>query len=208
MRWPHGAWLLFAILATGCGSSERPAARVERKPVKPVSFQTTPEPSSTRGSRPGFYVAIDPEGERLLRERFDAPARALGVGEAPELTRIAVEDTARAEARGLELLDGLKHVELAEGERAELPFELVQGSCATVIAHGGLGLREVDAFLIDEGPTLEVRAADGRKGPASVVGGQRGCFVWTEREPKRLRAVVQARRGSGTLVFAVYIAKW
>lgn len=195
-------------MASGCGSSKQPTRRVERKPVKPTVFQTTPEPSSTRGSRPGFYVAIDPEGERLLRARFDAPARALGTGEAPELTRIAVEDTARAEARGLELLDGVKHVELAEGERAELPFELVQGSCATVIAHGGLGLREVDAFLIDATPTLEVRAADGRKGPASVVGGQRGCFVWTEREPKQLRAVVQARKGAGTVVFAVYIAKW
>jgi hypothetical protein len=200
--------LLFALSAIGCGSSKRSAPRVQRTPVKPVSFQTTPEPSSTRGSRPGFYAAIDPEGERMLRERYDAPARALGTGEAPELTRLAVEDTARAEARGLELLGEVNHVELAEGERAELPFELVQGSCATVIAHGGLGLREVDAFLIDAAPTLEVRAADGRKGPASVVGGQRGCFVWTEREPKQLRAVVQARRGAGTVVFAVYIARW
>jgi hypothetical protein len=208
VRRSHAAWLLFGLFAVACGSSKQPARRGERRPVKPIAFQTTPEPSAARGNRPDHYVAIDPEGERLLRERFDAPARTLGTGEVPALTRIAVEDTARAEARGLELLDGVKYVELSEGERAELSFELVQGSCATVIAHGGLGLREIDAFLIDASPTLEVRAADARKGPASVVGGQQGCFVWTEREPKQLRAVVQARRGAGTIVFAVYIAKW
>ena len=59
---------------------------------------------------------------------------------------------------------------------SDVSFELAPGECLTVVAHGGLGVREVDAFiLLGSAPDGDILAQDGSGGPVAVVGGQAGC---------------------------------
>src|SRR5690348_4910194 len=62
----------------------------------------------------------DPRGFEMLRDNISADPVALDQAAAPDLTKAALEDTARSEARGLELVDTVHVAELDEKRRAEL----------------------------------------------------------------------------------------
>lgn len=150
---------------------------------------------------------VDADAMRVLLENFDRPP--IDPNEVlPPLTKEALEDTARGEARGLEL-DGVIHgVKLGEADRAVLPIEISPGECITVIAHGGLGVMEVDAFVARHGLSPpHVLAQDTRNGPISVLGGLAGCWPYLQRSPITLDVIIQARAGSGPVVYAVYRAR-
>lgn len=147
---------------------------------------------------------IDAEATRVLLDNLDrAPVEP--DEQLPPLTKEALEDTARGEARGLEL-DGVIHgAKLGEADRAVLPVEIAPGECITVIAHGGLGVMEVDAFVARHALSPpHILAQDSRNGPISVVGGLAGCWPLLQRGPVTLDVIIQARSGSGHVVYAVY----
>ena len=144
----------------------------------------------------------------MLR-RSTAPRSELADPTTPTgLTTVAVLDTARAEARGFVPEGGLREVTLAEGQSASAAFDLAPGECLTVVAHGGLGVREVDAFILlggGSGEGADILAQDGSGGPVAIVGGQSGCTrVLTAR---RVDVVVQVRKGKGSVVAVVYRGK-
>jgi hypothetical protein len=150
----------------------------------------------------------DPRAFEMLRDNMSTDPAALDQAPAPDLTKAALEDTARSEARGLELVDTVHVAELDEKRRAELSVDVARGDCVTVIAHGGLGVMEVDAFLAEHKTNPpDVLAQDSREGPIAVIGGQRGCYPFLRKTPATLDVIVQARKGSGPVVFAVYRAR-
>lgn len=149
-------------------------------------------------------LPIDPEAGKVLVANFARPPVAPD-DVLPPLTLEALEDTARGEARGLELDGDVHAAKLGEGERAVLSLEIELGQCITVIAHGGLGVMEVDAFVARHGLSPpHVLVQDSRNGPVSVVGGLAGCWPFLQRSPTTLDVIVQARKGSGSVVYAVY----
>lgn len=100
--------------------------------------------------------------------------------------------------------EGVRFAVLAEGENASTPIELRSGDCITIVAHGGLGVMEVDVMLVRRnGSNLDILAGDRQNGPIGVVGGRDGCFVYNG-PPGGAEMVVQARRGAGPIVAELY----
>jgi hypothetical protein len=119
------------------------------------------------------------------------------------LTTLALLDTARTEARGQSAVGGIRQVQLAEGQRAGFAIDLAEGDCLTLLAHAGLGVREVDLFVVAEAaPEGQVLAQDLVGGPLAVVGGRGGC--WRSPSARRAEVVVLARKGAGLVLAAVF----
>jgi hypothetical protein len=200
------ALFLAAALLTAC-----------KKPQRSTSLPTflpTAAPATTRedslGTRarivPFEALPIDPEASRVFIENHDRPPVAAD-DVAPPLTLEALEDTARTEARGLDLEGSIHASKLEERERSELSLDLRSGDCVTVIAHGGLGVMEVDAFVVRHGTEPPgVLAQDSRNGQVALVGGLAGCWPFVEPSGT-VDVVVQARKGSGRVVYAVYASR-
>jgi hypothetical protein len=94
---------------------------------------------------------------------------------------------------------------LREGERAAVPVTMTAGECATFVAHGGLGLVEVDLFLTTGAPPgVTILAEDARSGPIAVIGGRRRCFENTTGAPIEAELSVVARKGAGLVVVQEY----
>ncbi|MEZ6018500.1 MAG: hypothetical protein R3F49_25620 [Planctomycetota bacterium] len=119
----------------------------------------------------------------------------------PPITTRMLLDTARVEARGQTPIGGVRFVELAEGQRAEASIDPGAGACVTVLAHAGLGVREVDLFLRDPADG-HILAQDGERGPAAIVGGRRGCVRAAAGGP--VSVAVLAREGRGAVVVGVF----
>ena len=152
----------------------------------------------------------NPEAAAMLRQGLATPAVAFSSNDPPKLTALAVEGTGRSEARGLAPEGGMRFVTLAEGQRASEPLDLAPGDCVTVVAHGGLGIMEVDAFVLGPGADDDlpnILATDTKDGPMAVVGGQSGCFVYLGSAPMKASLVVQARRGAGPVVMQLFRAR-
>ena len=199
-----------SALLAACSSSKPP----ERSPA--VASSTAPIHIGRAALVPHLPPRVvnydkppdDPRAFETLRDNMSTDPAALDQTPAPDLTKAALEDTARSEARGLELVDTVHVAELDEKRRAELSLDVARGDCLTVIAHGGLGVMEVDAFLAEhETNPPELLAQDASAGPIAVIGGQRGCFPFLRKTPATLDVIVQARKGSGPVVFAIYRAR-
>jgi hypothetical protein len=171
------------------------AAPVERAPVPP-------EP-----------VVVDPEAARALFLHYPKAAAPLASKDPPKITVLALEGTARSEARGLRPDGDPLTATLEEGQRASRPLTLSPGDCVTVVAHGGLGVMEVDAFIL--GPPADrtapdarpaILAQDGKNGPVAVIGGQSGCFSFGGAAKIDAELSVQARKGAGPVVVRVFRA--
>ncbi len=197
-----GLWLL----ATSCTSE--PNARPELggtspPPSRPVILEPTQVPLPVAPKEP---VRIDPEAEATLRKNIGETTVALDGAEPPKVTAMALENTARSDARGM-TREAVRTAALVEGRRGVMPLALAASDCITVIAHGGIGVAEVDVFLVDpKGGDFRILAQDDRSGPLGIVGGQRGCFVVLGESIPAAEVWVQAREGAGSVVVGVYRA--
>mgnify|MGYP000920355721 CR=1 FL=1 len=173
-----------------------PAATLPRAIVLPPPEPAPPAPKE--------ILRLDPEAEATLRQNLDAPTAQLDLAAPPKVTRLALENTARSEARGLSE-EAVRTATLEEGRRAVLKLPLASADCVTVVAHGGLGVAEVDVFLVDPSST-RVLAQDVRNGQIAIVGGQRGCFVLLGEPLPSAELWVQVRSGAGPVVVGIYRA--
>src|SRR5690606_38606329 len=110
---------------------------------------------------------VDPAAIAALRASARLPALPLSDAVLePGLTTVALLDTTRAEARGMFAEGGIRRVVLQEGQRASVPVALRAGECLTVIVHAGLGVLEVDAFVVaPSAPDGEILAQEAVGGP-------------------------------------------
>ncbi len=196
------------VTITSCGPHPGP----RRGPVA-TSLAVAPPPGDAptaadalRAPAPLEPIAFDPDALAALRDSARLPALVLRSGEVPaSLTAIALRDTARAEARGLTASGGVRYVVLGEGQRAAMPIDLRPADCVTVVVHAGLGVREVDAFVIaPAAPDGQVLAQETTGGPLAIIGGRGGCFRAAMSGTGEV--VVVARKGAGPILVAVYVA--
>lgn len=197
-----------ALFAASCGAP-RGTARGPRAPSIAVAPPPGAPPAAADGVRavaPVEPVRVDVVAIGALRDSARLPALPLdGVLLDPGLTTVALLDTTRAEARGMPADGGIRKVVLQEGQRASLPVELRAGECITVVVHAGLGVREVDAFVVvPAAPDGTVLAQEALGGPLAIVGGQAGCFRPRASGPAEI--VVLAREGSGAVLAAIFRA--
>jgi hypothetical protein len=198
----------FAVstLTSGCGG-----VRIDRGP-RVIAVAANPEPQAQPTGAPPLESRRqlllppkqDPAAESFLRAHGSAPPKGFSAEPPTTLTAMAVFATGHAEARGLVPDSNLYGVRLAEGERAELGLVPPPG-CVTVVAHGGLGVMEVDSFVVDGPPdSPRILAEDDRAGPAAVLGGQGACAPLSSAQAGAARIVVIVRRGSGPVVMGVF----
>lgn len=173
-----------------------------KSPARPVVLEPTEPPLPP----PKEIVHIDPEAEATLKQNIEQPTKLLEPGTPPKVTALALEHTALSEARSL-AKESVVVATLEEGRRAILPLPLAAADCVTVIAHGGLGVAEVDVFLVAPEPRpFRMLAQDVRTGQLGIIGGQRGCFVALGEPLPAAELWVQVRSGSGPVVVGVYRA--
>jgi hypothetical protein len=197
-----------ATLPVGCGP---PAGRA-RGPVAgalahaPAPGEAAPEGDPVRAPAPLEPMHVDPAAiAALLASDRLPPLPLAGPLLAPGLTTVALLDTSRAEAAGMPADGGVRHVVLEEGQRAVLPVELRAGECMTIVVHAGLGVREVDAFVVaPSAPRGTVLAQEPVGGPIAIVGGRAGCFRPRASGPAEIAVV--AREGSGPVLAAIFRA--
>jgi hypothetical protein len=199
------------LLLAACGGSDASAPVFVPPPraATAIAFTAT---ASQRQVAPIDIDPIDPDAAAMLQKNWSLAPLGFNEKDPPKLTSIAVETTSRSEARGLSADGPIVFANLAEGQRASESIALVPGDCITVIAHGGLGVMEVDAFLlaqVDAGQSSApppILCQDARTGPIAIIGGQGGCFAYSGGVATHADLAVQARRGSGPVVMRVFRA--
>jgi len=155
---------------------------------------------------------IDPQAKIFLATHVAEPTVLLAPGSLPPVTLVALDATARGEAKGMDAVGDPLGAKLAPGQRARLPLPMGRGDCITVIAHGGLGVMEIDAFIVTvpsaaDPKDFQILAEDTRTGPLALVGGQRGCYLSNDTRGEHAEIWVQARKGAGPVVVGIYRAK-
>lgn len=162
-----------------------PARDTAHAPARPVAEPSRPVKPRTAPAR----------AQEALRASLVAPAVATEE-ERPSLTLRALETTARFEAHDQTALRAPRGAALAEGQRLE--FALDPG-CYTVIAHGGLGIRELEALIVSGEPP-DILGSDKKSGPISVVGGDGECV--SVSAPSRVEVIALA--GAGRVVVQIF----
>lgn len=202
-RPPLAALLLLAACAAP--PPPKPAARrpVAKPAVVPAGSASAtprgpappPEPRSVVEDQP------DPEAQKVFTARFAAAAVAHGPVLA-KVTAIALADTARGEARSMIPLAPPVEATLAAGQRTVLPFTLQAGECLTFLGQGGLGVIELDLFLIDADRSkgLVVLAQDAGTGPIAVIGGRGKCTPNPAEGRLDVELHAAVRRGAGVVL--------
>jgi len=199
-----------ALLLVVAGSS---ACRVSmrRSSHRPAPQKPAP-PASQAGPKAGPPAPPPPQVAAVdlrARQDFVASLASPGVGlteqaSASEVTLLALENTARDEARGLRADPEAWTAVLSNGQRALRPVSLAAGECITFIAHGGLGVVELDLFVTSRG-TSEVLAEDQQPGPVAVIGGlRRGRCFSGSGAPLQVDLHVRVRRGGGPVVVRAF----
>lgn len=177
---------------------EKPARRVVVV-AKPEAVVRPPESESV------IHELPDPEAQRLFAKRLAQPAVPLD-STTPRATELALADTARGQAPDMAPLGAIAGASLLEGQRAMMPVILAPGECATFIAEGGLGVIEVDLFLLlaDRSAGVHVLAEDAGVGPIGVVGGGGHCYRSGRATPVAAELHVTVRRGAGVVLLRGY----
>lgn len=138
------AWLAASV---SCESAPtRPATSSPR--VERLESSKRKQETSARPSVPVEVPKADPKSIPALAIALQGAPIAATTNDLPQVTTMALVATARAEARGLDPLGEVMHARLEEGRYAQIDLTLRPGDCVTGIAHGGLGVAEVDAFLV------------------------------------------------------------
>lgn len=187
----------------GQGNAQvRVVGRISLAPRARAPAAPPPAPSAAPSSNAS---PPDPESRRFFRERIAEPSVSPSGAPPSRVTVLALENTARGEAAEMKPDADLITAVLAEGQRTTVPVSIAAGECATFIAHGGLGVIEVDLFLT-QGKAAEVTilAQDSDVGPIAVIGGRDGCFKSPEGKALSAELSVVARRGGGPVVARVY----
>jgi len=213
MRVAHLSLLLAcAALAPACGSRAEstplvvdplPAVRPTQARSRTRSSSRSERDDATRASTLAPLAPPDPAAAALLLAHLGEPSPSLSADVHPSrVLSLALDGSARGESLELEPAGPPLGATLAEGQHARVSLSLPAGACTTVVAQGGIGVVELDVFLVvegaaDAGPTRVV-AQDARSGPTAVIGGERGCFGLTE--PFEGSLVVQIRKGSGMVL--------
>jgi hypothetical protein len=209
----RASWFFLSSALWACASEPD----FPRPPVPPPPQAA----QSARAAEPGrlytplFSLTVsDPFAVPLYLEAVRRPATPLGPVDPGSVTALAVVDTQRVEARAAEQPLVLSQATLGEGERARLDLETAGHECFTAIAHGGLGVMELDVF-ISSGEATEptILARDDKSGPVAVAGGASACptprpgcgpvCVPSSAVPAGLRVDVVVRKGRGPVVLGV-----
>lgn len=203
--------LCLAGLGAACREPVVPALS-----TPPIPAQKSPARQRDTSLRPAVPLEIQSDSLvdlATLRQVLASPPVAESKSDAPYVTSLALAATARGEARGLSPLGPVGHASLAELSYVARDFELSPGDCVMAIAHGGLGVMEVDGFLLltavvgsEASATPWVLAQDSRGGPIAVVGANSGCYAFTGAAAAAARMVVIARKGAGEVVFGLFKA--
>lgn len=212
--WAVRVAALLVLAAAGCGSSAPPpppkaanAANLREKKRKALRV-VKPQAQQRRSEQePVIDEVPDPEAKRLFEERLADPAVTLApASPPPKVTAIALSDTARGEAVGMKPAGEIAAAELAEGKRATMAVTLAPGSCVTFIAQGGLGVIEVDLFLVlaSKSDGTRILAEDQGVGPIAVIGGHGRCYKNPRETPLAAELHATVRRGSGTVLVRGY----
>lgn len=202
----RGCWIGSCSALVACsGTVYEPPSGVPPVDAPSAAAQAAERPApdvTPFGMNPLFDASlVDPAAEPFYRASLRQPAKTLAPDAGTSLTALALTETSKAETKQLIADAALLGTKLAEGERAEAPAAAAGGSCVTGIAHGGIGVTELDVFLVDgpaDAPVL--LAQDTKSGPVAVVGGVSGCV----EAPPGARFVVIVRTGSGPIVARLY----
>lgn len=207
------------IVAAACSASEIDIAALDERVLATAALSGTSvaiAPSSsarpTRLAIPLVRISTeDPFALESFRASLVQPALTLERDSGTSLTASAVLDTLRLEARSPSSSTTLMSQKLLAGQRAASSLDTTQAACFTVAAHGGIGVSEVDAFIVsgaDDDPT--VLGTDTKTGPVAVVGGEAGCqrastaacgAVCVDGDPDaRVRVEIVLRKGKGSVV--------
>jgi hypothetical protein len=216
------AALLAVILALAAGCGEAPPPPVKPPVVKapaPVGKAPprTPAPAGTMKvealqrpseQEPVLETLPDPEALRAFRRRVEeeTAAKFALATKPPRVTEIALEDSARGAAAGMKLVDPTHEVTLKEGERAVLEATIAPEACATFVVQGGIGVVEVDAFLVaaDRSEGVRILAQDLGTGPVAAAGGLGRCYRNPRKEPLPVEVHASVKRGAGVLLVRGY----
>ncbi|MFT3772553.1 MAG: hypothetical protein QM820_44750 [Minicystis sp.] len=189
------------------GKARTTTGRGSRQRVRVVAPTMTTRPSE---QEPVLEEVPDPEAQRLFTKRLEDPAVTLArAGSPPKVTEIALADTARGEAAGMMPADDVMEAKLTEGQRAMMAVTLAPYTCTTFIAQGGLGVIEVDLFLVaaDRSDGVRILAQDPGVGPIAVVGGRGHCYLNPRSTPIAAELHTTMRRGSGVVLVREYRKK-
>jgi hypothetical protein len=195
--------LLAACSAAPPKAKPRAARPAAKHVVVPAGSSSAAVHGPPRPADPGPVVEeqADPEGLRLFTARLAEPAVAPGPALA-KVTAIALADTARGEAPSMTPLAAPAEATLAAGQRTVVPFTLLAGECLTFLAQGGLGVIEVDLFLVaaDRTKGVTVLAQDAGTGPIAVIGGQGKCLPNPAAGKLDVEIHATVRRGAGVVL--------
>ena len=194
-----------AALLVGCAADAPARPELGGVPTSPPRAVVLAPPDPPLPP-PKEIARVDPGAEEVLRANLDRPTQPLDGGSPPKVTALALGHTALSEARGRSA-DPIRSATRSEGGGAVVPLPLAPADCVTIIAHGGLGVSEVDLFLVErtEG-SFRVLAQDARTGQLAIVGGQRGCYVALGQPVRGAEVWAQVRSGAGPVVVGVYRA--
>jgi hypothetical protein len=208
---------LFAVLlAAGCASATPAADKAKRADLRAATGRVRghalhvakPTATARRSEQaPVIEEVPDPEAKKLFEQRLAEPAVPLARAAKPaKVTEIALADTARGEAPGMHPAEEIHAATLAEGQRAMLPVSLGPGECATFIAQGGLGVIELDLFLVpaDRSGGTRILAEDTGAGPIAVIGGHGRCYQNPGSTALAAELHATVRRGAGVVLVRGY----
>lgn len=172
--------------------------RKRRDPAAPSASPSVAAPVSTTAP----VVASDLDAVRVL-QRSLLSTKPLSLAPATNPSRVlslALDSSVRGETEGL-TQDGpileatLEEGQLARTERATLDAP----ACVTIVAQGGLGVVELDLFVLTgDASAPRILAEDRRGGPTAVIGGKDGCFPLDRGAETEIVALV--RKGSGPIL--------
>lgn len=207
------ALIAIAPACAAPAASDAPKVGPVKKPAKPGRHRVrvakpaeAPRPSE---QEPVLDEIPDPEVKRAFEQRLADPAAPLVTPPAlPRVTEIALSDTARGEAAGLKPAGPVVAATLAEGRHAMMPVTIAPGACTTFIAQGGLGVIEVDLFLVlaDRREGARLLAQDPGVGPIAIIGGHGHCYKNTLGAPLAAEVYASVRRGAGVVLLREYQA--
>lgn len=198
---------ILAFVPVGCASAPEPV-KPKIVPIKKgknvrraVRAAERAEAARRSELEPVFEEAPDPEAMRLFQRIVDQPALPLTrAASPPEVTKVALADTALGEAIGMKAAEQISGLYLKREQRASMPVTLEPGACETFIAQGGIGAIEVDLFLTTGERGARVLAQDTRVGPIAVIGGRGRCWTSGESKPIAAELHVVMREGAGVVL--------